>query len=62
MFVQFDDLMKNVANALEKNGIKCMQLRGDAKRQSDALMNFQGKDSKEKVLLLSLESESASGA
>ncbi|KAG8885935.1 hypothetical protein FRB98_001541 [Tulasnella sp. 332] len=62
MFIQFDDLMKNVANALEKNGIKCMQLRGDAKKQSDALMNFQGKESKEKVLLLSLESESASGA
>ncbi|KAG8999653.1 hypothetical protein FRB94_003868 [Tulasnella sp. JGI-2019a] len=62
MFIQFEDLMKNVAQALESNDIKCLQLRGDAKKQSDALMNFQGKESKDKVLLLSLESESASGA
>lgn len=62
MFVQFDDLMKKVAEALKANDISCMQLKGDAKKQSETLSHFQGDKAKEKVLLLSLQDESASGA
>lgn len=62
MFVQYEDLMKKVAEALAGNKIKCMQLKGDAKKQSEALMEFQNAEGKARVLLLSLEDESASGA
>ncbi|KAJ7654469.1 hypothetical protein DFH06DRAFT_1298898 [Mycena polygramma] len=61
IFVQFPDLMKKVAEALGDNDIKFLEIKGSASAKSKSLESFQ-QSSKERVLLLNLMDESASGA
>ncbi|KAI0061030.1 hypothetical protein BV25DRAFT_1870977 [Artomyces pyxidatus] len=61
IFVQFPDLMKKVAEALTANNIAFLEIRGTAAQKSKNLEKFQT-DSKERVLLLNVMDESASGA
>ncbi|KAG6827082.1 hypothetical protein H0H92_013265 [Tricholoma furcatifolium] len=61
VFVQFPDLMKKVADAFTHNGIKFLQITGSAVQKSGNLDKFQN-NSKERVLLLNVMDESASGA
>ena len=61
IFVQFPDLMKKVAEALAANGVEFLEIRGSASQKSKNLEKFQN-DSKERVLLLNVMDESASGA
>ncbi|EIW79421.1 hypothetical protein CONPUDRAFT_107802 [Coniophora puteana RWD-64-598 SS2] len=60
-FVQFPDLMKKVAEALKENGVSFLEIRGSASQRSKSLEQFQN-DSKERILLLTVTDESASGA
>ncbi|CAE6441527.1 unnamed protein product, partial [Rhizoctonia solani] len=62
VFVQFPDLMKKVAAALSDNNIPFLQIQGTANAKSKALDSFQKPDSKDRVLLLNVMDESASGA
>jgi len=65
VFVQFPDLMQQVADALDASGIKTLQLKGSVHKKTAALEVMQ-KESMDKndprVLLLFLHDESASGA
>nr|GAT45746.1 predicted protein [Mycena chlorophos] len=61
VFVQFPDLMKKVAASLKDHKIKFLEIKGSAAAKSKALDSFQ-KQSDERVLLLNLMDESASGA
>ncbi|KZT11359.1 uncharacterized protein LAESUDRAFT_642051 [Laetiporus sulphureus 93-53] len=61
VFVQFPDLMKKVAEALAANDVKFLEIRGTAVQKSKSLEQFQT-NSKERVLLLNVMDESASGA
>ncbi|KAI0042198.1 hypothetical protein FA95DRAFT_1682698 [Auriscalpium vulgare] len=61
IFVQFPDLMKKVAEALTANKVPFLEIRGTAAQKSKNLEKFQT-DSKERVLLLNVMDESASGA
>ncbi|THG95090.1 hypothetical protein EW026_g6497 [Hermanssonia centrifuga] len=61
IFVQFPDLMKKVAEALEANKIKFLEIKGSASQKSKNLEKYQN-DSEERVLLLNVMDESASGA
>ncbi|KAF9224022.1 hypothetical protein BS17DRAFT_703902 [Gyrodon lividus] len=61
IFVQFPDLMVKVANALKIHDIKFLEIRGSATQKSKNLEKYQN-DSKERVLLLNVMDESASGA
>ena len=66
VFVQFPDLMKQVAAVLEEAGIKTLKLKGSVHQQTSALDEFQKEDLDPKkdarVLLLLSRDESASGA
>jgi SNF2 family DNA or RNA helicase len=53
--------MKKVAEALKDNDIKFLEIKGSASAKSKSLESFQ-QDSEERVLLLNLMDESASGA
>lgn len=59
--MQFPDLMKKVAEALSANKIKFLEIKGTASQKSKNLEKFQN-DSEERVLLLNVTDESASGA
>ncbi|KAL5513360.1 hypothetical protein ACEPAH_3759 [Sanghuangporus vaninii] len=61
VFVQFPDLMKKVAEAFTANKIKFLEIKGSASQKSKNLEKFQN-DSEERVLLLTVTDESASGA
>ncbi|KAL4062601.1 hypothetical protein J3A83DRAFT_4381778 [Scleroderma citrinum] len=61
IFVQFPDLMTKVANALKIHNIKFLEIHGSATQKSKNLEKYQN-DSEERVLLLNLMDESASGA
>ncbi|KAJ7066529.1 hypothetical protein C8F01DRAFT_1123601 [Mycena amicta] len=61
VFVQFPDLMKKVAESLKDHKIKFLEIKGSAAAKSKALESFQ-RESTERVLLLNLMDESASGA
>jgi len=61
IFVQFPDLMKKVAEALTANEVRFLEIKGSAAQKSKNLEKFQN-DSKERVLLLNVMDESASGA
>ncbi|KAF9497116.1 hypothetical protein BDN71DRAFT_1445134 [Pleurotus eryngii] len=61
LFVQFPDLMKKVAEALGDHKIKYLEIKGTAHQKSKNLEKFQN-DSEERVLLLNVMDESASGA
>ena len=61
IFVQFPDLTAKVAEALEANKIAFLEIKGSASVKSKNLEKFQN-DSKERVLLLNVMDESASGA
>lgn len=61
IFVQFPDLMKKVAEALEANKVAFLEIKGSAAQKSKNLEKFQN-DSSERVLLLNVMDESASGA
>ncbi|KAH9930325.1 uncharacterized protein B0H18DRAFT_1093698 [Fomitopsis serialis] len=61
IFVQFPDLMKKVAEALSANGVDFLEIKGSASQKSKNLEKFQN-DSNERVLLLNVMDESASGA
>ena len=61
IFVQFDDLMNKVGEALLQHKIKYLEIRGSASKKSKALEAFQN-NSPERVLLLHVTDESASGA
>jgi len=61
VFVQFPDLMKKVAEALTANEVAFLEIRGTATQKSKNLEKFQN-DSEERVLLLNVMDESASGA
>lgn len=61
VFVQFPDLMKKVTEAFTYHKIKFLEIKGTASQKSKNLELFQG-DSKERVLLLNVMDESASGA
>jgi SNF2 family DNA or RNA helicase len=62
IFVQFPDLMKKVAAALSASGMKFLQIQGTANAKSKALDSFQKENSSDRVLLLNVMDESASGA
>ncbi|KAF8159484.1 hypothetical protein B0H34DRAFT_655502 [Crassisporium funariophilum] len=61
VFVQFPDLMKKVTEAFTYHNIKYLEIKGTASQKSKNLEQFQN-DSKERVLLLNVMDESASGA
>lgn len=65
VFVQFADLMKKVEEALNENGIETLKIKGSSHQMTNAMEKFQretiGPDD-ERVLLLELHNESASGA
>ncbi|KAG6861443.1 hypothetical protein C0995_016534 [Termitomyces sp. Mi166 len=61
VFVQFPDLMKKVTEAFTYNKIQFLEIKGTAHQKSKNLDQFQN-DSKERVLLLNVMDESASGA
>lgn len=61
MFVQFEDLMKKVSEALDFRGIDHLQIAGSAAKKSNTLEQFQN-NQKARVLLLNVIDESASGA
>ncbi|TFY66733.1 hypothetical protein EVG20_g4345 [Dentipellis fragilis] len=61
LFVQFPDLMKKVAEALTINKVSFLEIKGTAIAKSKHLEMFQN-NSKERVLLLNVMDESASGA
>lgn len=61
LFVQFPDLMKKVTEALTYHKIKFLEIRGTAHQKSKNLETFQN-GSEERVLLLNVMDESASGA
>ncbi|KAI6041310.1 hypothetical protein EDC04DRAFT_2867311 [Pisolithus marmoratus] len=61
IFVQFPDLMMKVANALKVHKINFLEIQGSATQKSRNLEKYQN-DSEERVLLLNLMDESASGA
>lgn len=62
IFVQFPDLTKKVAAALEAHKIKFLEIKGSATQKSKNLETFQTDGAKERVLLLNVMDESASGA
>ncbi|KAH7106183.1 hypothetical protein BKA62DRAFT_689117 [Auriculariales sp. MPI-PUGE-AT-0066] len=62
IFVQFADLTKKVATALTEHKVKFLEIKGSASVKSKNLELFQSADSKERVLLLNVMDESASGA
>ncbi|KAI0701486.1 hypothetical protein BC835DRAFT_1303658 [Cytidiella melzeri] len=61
IFVQFPDLMKKVGEALEAHRIKFLEIKGSASVKSNNLLKYQN-DASERVLLLNVMDESASGA
>ncbi|KAF8574267.1 hypothetical protein K439DRAFT_1665489 [Ramaria rubella] len=61
IFVQFPDLMKKVNEALTAKKIKFLEIKGTATVKSKNLETFQSSDS-QRVLLLNVMDESASGA
>lgn len=61
VFVQFPDLMKKVTEAFNHHEIEFLEIRGTASQKSKNLEKFQN-DSNERVLLLNVMDESASGA
>jgi SNF2 family DNA or RNA helicase len=61
IFVQFPDLMKKVNEALTANKIRFLEIKGSASMKSKNLDKFQEKDD-DRVLLLNVTDESASGA
>jgi len=65
IFVQFPDLMSKVEEALTVNGIKVLKIQGSAHQMANAMEKFQRETiakGDERVLLLELHNESASGA
>ena len=65
VFVQFPDLMKQIADVLQEAGIKTLKLKGSVHQQTGALDEFQKEDLRKgdaRVLLLLSRDESASGA
>jgi hypothetical protein len=65
VFVQFPDLMRQVADVLAEAGIKTLKLKGSVHQQTGALDEFQKEDlgkNDARVLLLLSRDESASGA
>ncbi|KAJ3321351.1 hypothetical protein HDU76_014120 [Blyttiomyces sp. JEL0837] len=66
VFVQFPDLILKVAEALDAEGIRYLQIKGTATQKSKALQEFQTEGAKGKdvvrVLLLNVVDESAAGA
>ena len=54
--------MEKVAQALKHNKIKYLEIKGSASIKSKNLESFQKEDSAERVLLLNVMDESASGA
>lgn len=62
LFVQFPDMMAKVAEALTAHKIKYVEIRGTNSQKSGALAKFQDDSATEKVLLLNVGDESASGA
>lgn len=61
VFVQFNDLTKKVGEAFDYHKIKFLEIKGTAIQKSKNLEQFQN-ESKERVLLLNVMDESASGA
>jgi SNF2 family DNA or RNA helicase len=61
IFVQFPDLMKKVTEAFTEHKIKFLEIKGSASMKSKNLEQFQN-GSEERVLLLNVMDESASGA
>jgi len=61
VFVQFPDLMKKVTEAFTEHKIPFLEIKGSAHAKSKNLEQFQN-HSKERVLLLNVMDESASGA
>ncbi|THV02481.1 hypothetical protein K435DRAFT_749158 [Dendrothele bispora CBS 962.96] len=61
VFVQFPDLMQKVAEAFAHHKINYLEIKGNATQRSKNLEKFQN-ESNERVLLLNVMDESASGA
>ncbi|KZT21583.1 hypothetical protein NEOLEDRAFT_1164553 [Neolentinus lepideus HHB14362 ss-1] len=61
IFVQFQDLTRKVAEALQSHKVPFLEIKGSASSKSKNLEAFQN-DSDERVLLLNVTDESASGA
>ena len=61
IFVQFPDLTAKVAEALHSYKVPFLEIKGSASQKSKNLEKFQN-DSEERVLLLNVMDESASGA
>lgn len=62
LFVQFQDMMEKAAEALQSHKVKFLQIKGTNSQRSGALAKFQDPEAAEKVLLLNVGDESASGA
>ncbi|KZV96801.1 hypothetical protein EXIGLDRAFT_833373 [Exidia glandulosa HHB12029] len=62
VFVQFPDLTKKVAAAFAEHKVKFLEIKGSASMKSKNLEQFQAEGAKERVLLLNVMDESASGA
>ncbi|KAI9675585.1 MAG: hypothetical protein M1817_000951 [Caeruleum heppii] len=63
LFVQFDDLMVKVARALDEHGISHFAVTKGSRRDASRMIgNFQKNKGGEKVLVLNMADESASGA
>jgi SNF2 family DNA or RNA helicase len=62
LFIQYRDLMIKVAEALKANKVTYIEIQGTATQKSKNLERFQDPEADEKVLLLGVEDESASGA
>lgn len=62
LFVQFQDLMEKAAEALSFHEVHFLQIKGSNSQRSGALAKFQDPDASERVLLLNVGDESASGA
>eukprot|EP01117_Protostelium_nocturnum_P017438 TRINITY_DN709_c0_g2_i2.p1 TRINITY_DN709_c0_g2~~TRINITY_DN709_c0_g2_i2.p1 ORF type:complete len:1106 (+),score=377.01 TRINITY_DN709_c0_g2_i2:337-3318(+) len=62
IFVQFPDLLKKVAEALDFHGIKYAEISGQASSKAKNLAKYQSNHGDELVLLLNVMDESSSGS
>lgn len=62
VFVQFPDMIAKVAEALKASGTKFLEIKGGNTSRSKALESFQDGTGDEKVLLMNIGGETASGA
>lgn len=62
VFLQWDDLMKKVSEALDDGGVSHVTLTGGVKAKANTLDRFQSGDSSARVLILKINDASAAGS